>query len=249
MVASDQAYGRLPRQKLDVYRSEKRNKSAPIVVIFYGGSWNSGRKEDYAFLAKAIASRGFIAIVVDYRLVPSVRFPSFLEDSALAVVWAHQNAVKFGGDPAKLFLLGHSAGAYNAVMVALDERYLRSLGSSSAIIRGVAALSGPYDFLPFDVDSTKEAFGKAENAADTQPINFASNQSPAMFLATGTDDTTVLPSNTLTLGNRLQREGADVTIRRYPGLGHADIVLALSIPFRQKASVLDDITEFIASRN
>ena len=241
------AYGSHPRQKLDVYVPDRSSTAAPVVVIFYGGSWNSGNKEDYAFLGKAIASRGFVAIVADYRLVPEVRFPAFIEDGAAAVVWAHRNAQNFGGDPSKLFLLGHSAGAYIAAMVALDKTYLNKADSSPAIIKGVAGLAGPYDFLPLDVGVAKDAFGRAKNLAATQPVNFATPQAPAMFLATGAADTTVQPRNTYALAERLKQAGTAVVVRSYPDVTHVGILLALSLPFRHQAPVLDDVANFVRS--
>lgn len=246
LAQSGVAYGPLPRQTLDVYKPEGKSGPHPVVVVFYGGSWNSGRRQDYAFLGRALASRGFVAVVADYRLVPEIRFPVFLEDAALAVVWAHKNAQTFGGDPARLFLFGHSAGAYIAAMVALDGQYLKAVGASPAIIKGVAALSGPYDFLPLDVDSTKAAFGQAHDLNLTQPCNFVTAAAPRMFLASGADDTTVRPRNTKALAEKLGRAGVPVTTKYYPGLGHVGILLALSRPFRRNAAVLDDVTEFIA---
>ena len=248
LVRADIAYGDHARQKLDVYAPEAGKSAAPIVVVFYGGSWNSGSKADYAFLGKALAAKGFVTVIADYRLVPEVRFPAFLDDCARATLWAHKNARQFGGDPGRLFLLGHSAGAYNAVMVALDGRFLRALGSDSSIIRGVAALAGPYDFLPLDADVAIAAFGREKDLNATQPINFASHAAPAMLLATGDDDTTVYPRNTYSLADKLKRFGAPVVVRSYAGVGHVEILLALSLPFRAKAPVLDDVASFINGR-
>lgn len=242
---SDVAYGELPRQKLDVYVPASRAANAPVAVFFYGGSWNSGAKGDYAFVGKALASRGIVTVVADYQLVPQVVFPAFLDDSARAVVWAHANAAQFGGDPKRLFVVGHSAGAYNASMIALDGRYLRALGASPSIIKGAALLAGPYDFLPLDVDSTKAAFGQAKDLNATQPINFVTRSSPPMFLATGSDDTLVRPRNSKSLAAKLDAQRVPVTHRTYGGVTHVGIMLALSLPFRGQAPVLDDIASFI----
>jgi acetyl esterase/lipase len=242
---TDITYGRHPRQKLDVYVPSKLSAATPVVVVIYGGSWNSGNKSDYAFLGKALSSRGFVAVIADYRLVPEIRFPAFLEDTAEAVAWARTNARQFGGDPDQLYLLGHSAGAYNAVMVALDDQYLRAFGADPSQIRGVIGLAGPYDFLPLDAASTIAAFGKANDLSKTQPINFVSRNAPAMLLATGDADTTVYPRNTVSLSGKLKAAGASVTVRHYPGVGHIGIMLALSLPLRGTAPVLDDITKFI----
>ncbi len=247
-ASSDISYGENPRQKLDVYVPATRASNAPVVVFFYGGSWNSGHKGDYAFVGKALAARGFVTVIADYRLVPQVRFPAFLDDSARAVVWAHRNAAKFGGDPKRLFVVGHSAGAYNASMIALDARYLQAVGASPAIIKGAALLAGPYDFLPLDVDSTKAAFGQAQDLSATQPINFVTRTSPPMFLATGSDDTLVRPRNSKALAAKLNGQGVPVTHRTYGGVTHVGIMLALSLPFRGQAPVLDDIASFIVEQ-
>lgn len=248
IAAADIAYGPHARQTLDVYVPSARSSQAQVVVVFYGGSWNSGSKRDYSFLGKALSSRGFVTIIADYRLVPEVRFPTFLEDSAAVVAWARANAARFNGDADQLYLLGHSAGAYNAAMIALDERYLRAAGAAPSDIRGVIGLAGPYDFLPLAVDSTQQAFGQAKDLATTQPINFVSRSAPPMMLATGDADTTVKPRNTLSLASRLLEAGAQVIVRQYPGVGHVGILLALSRPLRSSAPVLDDIDGFIKGR-
>lgn len=248
-AASGIAYGALARQKLDVYVPEKREAAAPVVVIFYGGAWSSGSKQDYAFLGRAIASKGFVAVVADYRLVPDVRFPAFLEDAALAIKWTHANARDYRGDPGRIFLLGHSAGAYIAAMTALDERYLAGAGLPRSTVKGVIGLAGPYDFLPLSVDSTIAAFGREKDLASTQPINFATPDAPPMLLATGADDTTVYPRNSQELASRLKRAGVPVELKTYPDLGHIDILLALSVPFRGKAPVLDDAVRFISAQS
>jgi acetyl esterase/lipase len=248
LVASDVAYGSLPRQKLDIYRPIILTGAQPVVVVFYGGGWNSGSKQDYAFLGMALASHGLVAVIADYRLVPDVRYPSFLEDSARAVVWAHKNVNRYGGDPDRLFLLGHSAGAYNAVMITLNDQYLKALGSSSAIIKGVAGLAGPYDFLPLHTPSSKAAFERESDLSLTQPIKFVSSSAPPMLLATGDQDETVKAKNSFRLAEKLSQLGRPVTLKVYPGIGHIEIMLALSVPFRSKAPVLDDITNFITQR-
>lgn len=156
LVGQGIAYGANPRQRLDVYAPKGAVKDAPVLVFFYGGGWSDGRRQDYRFAAQALASRGFVTIVPDYRLYPEVRYPLFLEDGALAVRWARDNAGRFGGDPNRLVLAGHSAGAYNAVELALDRAFLNAAGVDPKIVRGVAGLAGPYDFLPLDVDFHQE---------------------------------------------------------------------------------------------
>jgi acetyl esterase/lipase len=242
-VATSIAYGPLPRQGLDIYAPAAAAR-APVVVFFYGGSWSSGRKEDYSFAASAFASAGYVCVLPDYRLFPAVRFPAFLEDCALATAWVSKNIARFGGDPSRLFLAGHSAGAYNAVMVGLDRRYLDAAGGSQAAIRGVAGLAGPYDFLPLDNRTTINVFGEAPRLDLTQPVNFARRGLPPFFLATGADDDTVFPRNTIALAKRLRGVSVPVTEKIYPGVSHAGILLALSVPLRGRAPVLADMLDF-----
>jgi hypothetical protein len=115
VAARDIPYGADHRQQLDVYvPSGPTAGPRPIIVFFYGGSWNSGVKNGYGFVGRALAARGFVVAIPDYRLVPQVRFPAFLEDGAAAVRWMRGHAAQYGGDPDRVVLAGHSAGAYNA---------------------------------------------------------------------------------------------------------------------------------------
>lgn len=238
----DAPFGTDPRQRLDVYVPAKvASEPRPVIVFLYGGSWNSGSKRGYGFAARALAARGYVVAVPDYRLVPTVRFPAFIEDNAAAVRWVRAHAGEFDGDPDRLVLVGHSAGAYNAAMLALDPRWL---GSDRAAIRGWVGLAGPYDFLPLDGKVTQAAFGGAPDPVQTQPITFAGALDPPAFLATGNKDTLVLPRNSDVMAARLTAAGVSVTRVRYAGVGHVGLVTALARPFRGKASVLDDTIAF-----
>jgi acetyl esterase/lipase len=181
-VAHDVAYGDGPRRKLDVYAPAEAHEALPIIVFIYGGSWATGDKDDYEFLGAALASRGFVTVVPDYRLVPEVRFPGFVEDCAAAVRWVGDHIAEYGGDGRRIVLMGHSAGGYNAVMLALAGDYLRSAGVPAGAIRGAIGLAGPYDFLPFDVDATRNAFGQASDPQLTQPVHFARPDAPPLLL-------------------------------------------------------------------
>lgn len=236
-------YGSDPRQTLDVY-APRTPGTWPVIVFIYGGSWASGDKDDYGFAGAALASRGFVTVIPNYRLVPGVRFPSFVEDCAAAVRWVSDNAQLYTGDPSRIVLVGHSAGAYNAMMLALDAHYLRDAGVDAQRIRGVVGLAGPYDFLPFDVDATRDAFGQAPDVALTQPVHFARADAPPALLLWGDADTTVGPRNLRSLDAALRGAGASVETKTYPGVDHVDIMLALSRPLRGRAPTLADVTAF-----
>lgn len=243
-VARDLAFGPHPRQRLDIYAPAASDAGRPVILFIYGGAWNTGGKSDYAFAGQAFAARGFVTVVADYRLVPEVRFPDFIDDGARALAWIRDRIGRYGGDRNRIHLAGHSAGAYNAVMLALDPRFLARAGLGPGTIKAVAGLSGPYDFLPLDQPASVAAFGMARDLAATQPVSFARRGAPPMLLISGSADTTVYPRNTETLAARLRRAGAAVSVRIYPGVDHAGTVVALAPPFRGRAPVLDDVTGF-----
>jgi acetyl esterase/lipase len=246
-VVSGEAYGGDARQRLDVWAPRRGGAGTPlpVVVFFYGGGWNSGSRGDYGFAGAAFASRNFVAIVPDYRLVPAVRFPAFVQDGALAVRWARDNAARFGGDPRRITLAGHSAGAYIGAMLALDQRFLRDAGVDPATVRAAALLSGPYDFLPFTEARGRAAFAAHPVPAETQPISFVRGDAPPMLLAHGSEDRVVLPRNSRALAERLRKAGAPATLRIYPGANHGDLAAALSGPFRKRVPVLDESAAFL----
>lgn len=244
LVERNSAYGAHPRQRIDLYRPRSWRAGQaplPIIVFFYGGSWQEGEKEGYGFAARAFADAGFLVAVPDYRLVPEVRFPAFLEDSAAAVRWVRANAVRLGGDPDRIVLVGHSAGAYNAAMLSLDERWL---GMDRRSVRGLVGLAGPYDFLPLDISVTVEAFGRESDLEATQPVTFASADDPPALLLHGALDTTALPSNSERLAGLLRAVGVDARMKVYPAIGHVGIITAVARPFRGRAPVLEDAVAF-----
>jgi acetyl esterase/lipase len=238
------AYGPHPRQRVDVYRPKTwraGHTKLPIIVFFYGGSWQEGEREGYGFAARGFADAGFVVAVPDYRLVPEVRFPAFLEDAAAAVRWVRANAERLGGDADRIVLVGHSAGAYNAAMLAVDERWL---GADRRAVRGLVGLGGPYDFLPLDIPVTIAAFGQERDAPSTQPITFASAGDPPALLLHGALDTTAYPRNSERLAALLRGAGVDARVKLYPKIGHVGIVTALARPFRGRAPVLEDVVAF-----
>jgi acetyl esterase/lipase len=245
-VGAGLAYGSDPRQRLDVWAPRARGDDPlPVVIFFYGGGWSEGSRGDYGFAGAAYAGKGFIAIVPDYRLVPAVRFPAFVEDGALAVKWVRDNAKRFGGDPKRITLAGHSSGAYNAAMLTLDRRFLERAGVDPKIVRAAALLAGPYDFYPFTEARGRNAFGAWKQPLETQPIRFARADAPPMFLAHGSADRVVVPRNSRALAKRLGEMGAPVTLRIYPNASHVDLAASLSRPLRGRTPALADSAAFL----
>ncbi|WP_333610935.1 alpha/beta hydrolase [Brevundimonas bullata] len=241
-VASGLRYGDDPRQTMDVY-APAGAADLPVLVFFYGGGWDSGSKDVYGWAAQALAARGFVVVVPDYRVVPQVRFPSFIEDAAAATGRAGELAATYGGDAGRLGVLGHSAGAHLAMMIALDRRYMAAVDRPD-LIRAAAGLAGPYDFLPFDVAASQNAFGRAPDPTLTQPVTFARADAPPLWLGHGTADTVVHAEDTTILDDRMRAVGGRSEARLYPGLDHADLIATFSPLFRKKAPVLDDVVGF-----
>lgn len=233
-------------QTLDVWRpSGDATASRPVLIFWYGGGWVSGDHAAYAFAARAFAKRGFVVVMPDYRKVPAVRFPAFLQDGAEAVKWTRDHIADYGGDPGRIAIAGHSAGAYTVAMLTLDTRWLKAERVDPTIIKAAIGLSGPYDFHPFTSKRAVDALGNAADPAMTQPIHFARADAPPMLLVTSTEDTEVRPKNAINLTAQLKALGAPVEFRNYPGLTHENVAMALSKPFRGKAPVLDDSVAFL----
>lgn len=243
-IKRDIAYGSDPRQKLDVYIPDGLHAPAPVILFIYGGSWQMGSKDIYKFFGQAFASRGIVTVVADYRLYPQVKYPVFVQDNALAFKFVHDTIATYGGDPTKVFLAGHSAGAYNVVMLDSDLHYLKEAGADPAWIRGVIGIAGPYDFLPLKDPKLIDIFG-GDRVAATQPINYIDSKRAPMLLAYGTNDETVRPQNSINMAAKLRSVGGEAEVKEYPGIGHIGIILSLAPGFRGNTSLRDDITQFV----
>lgn len=242
-VVADVAYTDGERGKLDIYKPRDAH-DAPVIVFFYGGSWQTGAKESYLFLATTLAARGYVVIVPDYRVYPAVRFPEFLNDGAKVVRWARDNAAVNGGDASRVFLMGHSAGAYIAAMLAIDGEWLKGVGlAPERDIAGLIGVSGPYDFLPLHDETLKVIFDG--NRPETQPITFAQGKKPPALLMTGADDNTVQPGNSQRLADKLRSQGNDAASIIYRRLGHITILLGLAPYVSNYLPLLNDIDVFI----
>lgn len=238
--------GEAPTQVLALYRSGQFAEPAPVLLFVHGGSWDWGDPKHYGFVARSLAPEGFVVALSGYRLGDQGRYPAMLEDTAQAVAWLHANAARYGGNPERIYLAGHSAGAYNVVQVALEPRWLAAEGVPPSAIRAVIGLAGPYDFYPFDKDSTRAAFGAAPDPAATQPINHVRPDAPPMLLLTGSNDTTVRPRNTRALAAALEELGVPVEARYYDGFDHSDVLVRLASPWRRQPGLREDILQFLA---
>ncbi|TAJ39409.1 MAG: alpha/beta hydrolase [Reyranella sp.] len=241
-LEADIPYGPDSRQKLDLYRPETPHADGKAVIFFYGGSWDSGTKSDYLFVAQALAANGLTVVIPDYRIYPEVRFPAFIEDAAVATRWTTE---RVGTE--KLFVMGHSAGAHSALMLAANTGYLTDAGVDRMKLAGAIGLAGPYDFLPLTSRRLQDIFGGANNPA-AQPITFAQAPLPPVLLLHGEADRTVYPRNTVRLAAAWKAAGGSAEVKLYPEVDHIDIVAAMSSFLRARAPTLADTMVFIESR-
>lgn len=244
---ADIAYGQPGRLRLDVYEPSRGAGDRPLVVFFYGGGWRDGAKEKYEFVASTLADEGLVVVIPDYRLYPDVRFPGFVADGAAALAWAIANAGRYGADARQVYVMGHSAGAHIAALLALDPSYLGRHELSPRRLAGVIGLSGPYDFLPLEGGYLTDVFPESLRP-DSQPLRFASADAPRTLLIHGSDDTTVRVENSRRLAAALEERGVDVTLRIYAGAGHARTVAALAPPLDFLADTRADTLAFISAR-
>jgi acetyl esterase/lipase len=245
-VRAGLAYGPDPRQKLDVYIPDGLKGPAPVLLFFYGGSWKSGNRADYKGFGQAFASKGFVTVVADYRLYPQVKFEGFVADGARALAFVHAHAADYGGDAGRLFVSGHSAGGYNAVMLASDPQYLKAAGADLSMIKGVIGIAGPYDFLPLTDPDYIAMFHGASNAG-SMPINHIDGPRPPMLLIAGDADSVVRPGNADRMAAKLKSTGNSAAAVHYAGVGHIGIILSLLPGFRGNTPLREDITTFIQS--
>lgn len=240
-----QSLGEDRRQKLLVFGDPSSSKALPVFIFVHGGSWRNGNPDDYGFIARNIAPEGYIVVLGGYRLRESGRYPAMLQDTAAVTAWVHENIAEFGGDPERLVLAGHSAGAYNVAQVALEQRWLAEAGVPAQAIRGVVGLAGPYDFYPYDSDSTRAAFGSVGVGSESQPVNHVRRDAPPMLLVHGELDSLVKPRNTRALAAALEDSGAEVATLFMPAMTHNDPLLALANPWRRDPQIFDAVTRFL----
>lgn len=219
------------------------NEKKPVLVFFYGGRWTFGNKEQYAFAALPFVKEGYIVVIPDYSKYPDVKFPSFVNDAALAVSWVHDNIRQYNGNPKRLYLSGHSSGAHIAALVTTNPDYMKQLGKDRNVVTAFSGLAGPYDFIPED-DDLKDMFGPTNNYKNIQVPTYVDGQQPPMQLLHGADDTDVIQRNLNRLREKIKEKGGVVETKIYTGIDHKEIVGALTWVWQDKAPVRDDMLDF-----
>ncbi|MBY0508901.1 MAG: alpha/beta hydrolase [Rhodospirillaceae bacterium] len=249
-IVADQAFGSTPAQKVDVLipKDLTAGERRPVVLFFYGGSWKSGSRAEYRFAGEALTSKGFVAVIADYRHFPEVKFPTFQADAALALRWTVDHIAEYNGNPDAIFVMGHSAGAHMGALLAVDGAYTRAAGVKDGAIKGFIGLAGPYAMVPSQVNSIRDVFAGLPDENVARPVHFvtaAGPKPPPMLLLYGLGDKTVGRANAREFAARARSAGGEASVIEYPDLTHPGIILALAPYFRGRAPVLEDAAAFV----
>jgi acetyl esterase/lipase len=233
-------FGDAERDKLDIYRAEKPKADAPVLVFVHGGSWDSGSKDIYKFLAEGFTKSGYDIALPNYRLFPDGKFPDFIQDNARAVAHITQ---EFPGR--KIVLIGHSAGAYNVLMLGLRDEYLRRAGIDRCkTVSAVISLAAPVGVVPLTGERLIQIFPDRFTKEDAV-LNNVTGPTPPIFLGHGDADTVVSPVNATQLAEKIRARGGQVQVKIYPKQSHTDVVKVLSRHFDGDTTLKADLVEFI----
>lgn len=236
-VASVAADFDATHQQLDVYAPRKKPAAQqPVVVFIHGGNWNSGSKSQYGFIGRELARQGMVAVIVDYRLSPAVQVPAMAADCARAVQWTVAHIAEYGGDPNRIFLMGHSAGGGLAALLATDNTLFTQLGLPINPVRG-AVLNDPagldmYDYLkkmqyPGDRQYLKSFGNNPAGWRQVSAMHHVTAASPPFLLFVGGHTYPSILHSSEAFRQRLQALGKEPSYTLQPGKNHIPMVLQL----------------------
>lgn len=221
------AYGQDPRQQLDLYQPLGRRGPLPVLVFVHGGAWEFGERAEYGFVGKSFAQAGFLTAIISYRLAPQHVYPAFVEDTADAIGWVGRHAGDYQGDAHQLVVMGHSAGAFNAVAAVDDPRHWARTGLQAGQVRAVIGLAGPYSY-DHRTDPSRVAFPTDATPEQVMADRHLRADAPPHLLMTGGRDTRVAPGNLTRMVAALESQQIPVTVINMPRANHAGLVATLS---------------------
>ncbi len=244
----DIAYGADQRQTLDIYypKNKTLGKDRPLIVFVFGGAWKEGDKKDFKFIAHAFTGAGYRVAIPNYRLYPAVKFPLFVNDVADAIAYIDKNEKTLFGDLSQgMVLMGHSAGAHTAALLATDQRYL---GSRNVKIeqKGLVVLAGPYDLL-LDDPEVVPIFQPINNEKIAKPARLVHKNMPPVLLLHGLKDTRVKPFHTQRFAQELQKAGIRHQLKLYQNVSHVNIIASIAAPLRYLNTSYKDILGFLGT--
>jgi len=244
-VTHDLSYGPDPRNVLDIYRPEQaQSGGAPVLLFIHGGSWTNGDKSEYKFVGESFARAGYVTAVMSYRLAPLHRYPAYIQDAAQALKFVRDHAAEYGGTPDRLYVMGHSAGAFNAVELVDNARWLKEAGVPIGSVKGVVGIAGPYSY-DYRGEPTANAFPEGSDPADVMPSYHVRTDAPPHLLLVAGNDMTVGPQNGERMNAALKAAGVPVTFTVLPGLNHYTIAGSLARPLSFLGKTRQDALDFM----
>lgn len=254
-VSKNILYGEQPLQDLDMYypkplvhamQSQQAPKARyPMVVFVHGGSWESGSKEDYAFVGQSFAQAGYVTAVINYRKAPEHVYPDYVEDTAKAIAWSYDNAALFHADPKRVAVVGHSAGAFNMMAAVSNADFLAPYGVSPDDIRAVVGIAGPYSY-DFRQYGGAVAFADDATPDMVMPDRHIKGSQPPYLLLTAENDTVVYDTNTTKMTQALKDYGATVENAEIKGASHATSIGAMASPLHWLNEVRAHVLTYLA---
>jgi len=235
---------------LDLYLPPERQTGFPLLVFIHGGAWTRGDKGAYAgayeYLGAAVAGQEVGVAVINYRLSPEVVHPEHARDVARAVAWLYRNSDKYGWASGKIYLVGHSAGAHLAALVAVQPSYFAALGAKPDIIKGVVAISGIYDLTLGGVTARmlyEPVFGSDPAVlAEASPALQLGKDSPPFLLLYAQNDYPSMDVQARRFQRALKQAGIPGSTTMIPGRDHISIISGLA---REGDPVRKMVLEFV----
>jgi acetyl esterase/lipase len=239
------------QHQLDLYLPAR--KGFPTVVFTYGGGWHTGGRKSVTPVGEKLQSLGFGCALVSHRLSPKDRFPAQAEDVAAAFAWVKQHIAEKGGDPRRVFLMGHSSGAHLSLLVAADPKYLGRHRLSPADVAGVVGLSTPTDLEPRkDGKGFGDVLMRGRGAdvfsrdptvmRDASPVRHVSRRLPPVLLVVGERDFPMLEGDGKAFVAKAKGAGAEAALFVARGRDHMGVVRSL---LDEKSPVRDRVLDFL----
>ena len=226
-VHTDIPYAEENRQRLDLYLPAEPASAAPVFLFLHGGGFREGDRAHYGFVAESFSKHGIVTAVASYRLADSHHYPAQAEDARAAVEWIWRHAAEYGGDPESIYVGGHSAGGILAADLGTDRSWMAASGIPARALRGIAPISGVYDFRT-DWPGYVTAYAPTpELRTRASPLAVLQDPVPNAVVAAGSAEASIVPA-ARDLAAALSGHGVRTKTLILPGENHRDTVASLA---------------------
>lgn len=240
-------YGKDPLQRLDIHHlKDKRKKQRPVIFFIHGGGWTTEDKSNTRFYATEWIKRGYTVVSINYRLAPNVIHPLQIEDCAMAFKWVLNNIKVYGGNPNKIAVIGHSAGAHLAALLVAGKKWHKKYDIDIKKVKCFIPVSGIHDFnlqenyLPPILSSSIYAMLGDSDKDDCSPVSHVTGHEPPCLILHGGDDWLVPRSNSIKLHNKLIEKGAkNSQLEIVQGYWHCNMMLGYDKEGHRPAEIIN----------